>query len=30
MTRPALDPDLSTLLEAALPHVAFEGWGPDA
>ncbi len=24
------DPRLSTLIDAALPHVAFDGWGPEA
>lgn len=30
MTRTPLDPALIALIEAALPHVAFDGWGPEA
>jgi len=30
MTQPELHPDLTKLIEAALPHVAFDGWGPEA
>lgn len=30
MTQQNLDPDLIKLIDAALPHVAFDGWGPDA
>ena len=27
---PRTDPDIDTLLDAALPHVAFDGWSPSA
>lgn len=30
MTHAPLDQDLTRLIEAALPHVAFDGWGPEA
>ena len=30
MTRPAADPDADRLLDAILPHVAFDGWSPAA
>ena len=30
MTHAPLDPTLTALIDAALPHVAFDGWGPEA